>query len=127
MEHKPKKRRGRPSVDDKAITADVVGLQHLMQFGARESETNALAVHHLILQGLTLNTEGSRTKDSAVDVISELTDRSPRSLQSDYAKHKETILAMPPGAAERSARSAHLRLESLSELRRLYAKEPPSQ
>lgn len=127
MEFKPKKRRGRPSIDDDLITADVVGLQHMMRFGARASETNALAVHHLILQGQTLNADGSRDKASAVDAISELTGRSARSLQGDYAKHKTTILAMEPDAAERSAQSAFLRLESLSELRRLYAKEPPSQ
>jgi len=120
MAFKGTKRRGRPSIDDKESTADIVGLSHLKRFGSLPTESNALAIHHLLLQGHTLNIAGSLEKESAVELLAELTGRSTRSLQSDYAKHKRAILQMGSQSAEESARVAYQRLVSLAELRRIH-------
>jgi len=114
-----KKSRGRPSIDS-GSTAEVVGLRISTPFGSRPTECNALAIHHLLLQGHTLNIAGTLEKESAVELLAELTGRSTRSLQSDYAKHKRAILQMGSQSAEESARVAYQRLVSLAELRRIH-------
>lgn len=126
MTFKPKKPRGRPSID-RDTTAEAVGLEHRQRFGARPTESNALAIHHLLLQGHVLNEASKTEKESAVVLMNELTGRSARSLQADYAKHKQAILGMGPQSAARSAGVAYRRLVSLAEFRRIYGKTSRSQ
>ena len=85
--------KGRPSIDDKRIKLPA-GFKLKKFFGDRPTERYAAMIGYLITQGYIISEEGNY-KESAVQIVSELTGRSAKALQKDYYKHKEMLEKYP--------------------------------
>lgn len=126
MKAKRKMKRGRPDIDDQSFFA-ITGLRTSTKsyFGQKPSERHALALAYLISLGHPLNEAGNSKMESATVIVSELTGRSYRALQADYAKHQARMrcykTALQRGSLE------YKRLTTLARLRSSRRKNNLSQ
>lgn len=125
MTWEPKKSRGGQSIDVRP--RKIVGFSRIRGFGSKPTEINALAIHYLHSQGHTLNVAGNAEKEAATVIISRLAGRSPRSLETDYQRHKQTILEMDSEQLMVLIMYAWDQLEKLAEYRRKADKQSLSQ
>lgn len=92
MQHAQRPRKaGRPSIDDKPRVAFPPGLLQKKFPRRLPSKDNALMIAYLLSQGYLMN-ESGKDRESAVELLSPLLRRSPRSLQNDFYKHKSTVM-----------------------------------
>lgn len=99
-EKRKTRKRGRPFDSEnldrrreylRSVIPNVSGKIFKPFFGSDVTERSALMVAYLHSQGHPMNVVGTADKESAVVLVAEVTGRSTRQLQRDYAKHKAAI------------------------------------